>query len=101
MKNTDFGSLVKIPDDIMLIPASENWALKIDEYLNSSLLDKEHPIFFIVGEYINGKFVPFDDEGFTQESLLEAYHKLLYADSLGNLGLYVAQDVDLDNIYLN
>lgn len=101
MLNTDNSTLVKIPDEIMKIPASKEWALKIDEFLNLSRLDKERPIFFIAGEYINGKLVPFDDEGLTQDSLLEAYHKLLNTDSLGNLGLYVAQDVDLDNIYLN
>ena len=94
-------SLVKIPDEIMVMPASKEWALKINDYLNSSFIERDSTIFFIIGEYVKGKFVPFDDEGHTQDSLLEAYHKILISGVSGDLALYVAQDVDLDNIYLN
>jgi len=101
MTNTESKTLVKVPDEIMKIPASQKWATEVTSFLNSCRIKFGKPVFFIIGEYKNGKFIPFDDTGCSQAELLEAYHKLLNIGKLGNMGLYVADNVDLDNIYLN
>lgn len=95
--NWNLVKVVKIPDEIMLIEPSKKFADCIAAILFEAKFKKGAPIFFKIGQEINGQFVPYDDGGAVPEALMEAYNNLLKLGINDDYGFYACQKVKSAN----